>query len=50
MINSYDLKDEEQAKEYLEKIGIEYRFQCYHEKNPEGETILVYFDWLIDFI
>ena len=35
-MDSYDLKDEEQAKEYLENIGVEYRFQCYHEKNPEG--------------
>ncbi|KAK7501403.1 hypothetical protein BaRGS_00007207 [Batillaria attramentaria] len=32
----YDLKDEEQAKEYLKNVGIEYRFQCYQEKNPEG--------------
>ncbi len=26
-IGPYDLRDEKQAKEYLEKIGIEYRFQ-----------------------
>ena len=34
--NSYDLKNEDEAKEYLEKVGIEYRFQCYHEKLPDG--------------
>ncbi|KAK7099961.1 cytochrome c oxidase assembly factor 7 homolog [Littorina saxatilis] len=32
----YDLKDENQAKEYLKNVGIEYRYQCYQEKNPEG--------------
>jgi len=32
----YDLKDEKQAQEYLDRIGIEYRFQCYHENLPEG--------------
>lgn len=32
----YDLKDEEQAKAYIERIGVEYRFQCFHEKSPEG--------------
>lgn len=35
-MNSYDLKDEKQAKEYLDKIGIEYRFQCYHQNLPDG--------------
>ena len=23
-------------KEYLDRIGVEYRFQCYHEKRPDG--------------
>lgn len=32
----YDLQDEQQAKEYLDKVGIEYRFQCYDEKRPDG--------------
>jgi cytochrome c oxidase assembly factor 7 len=32
----YDFKDQEQAKEYLERIGIEYRFQCYSELKPDG--------------
>ncbi|XP_050402483.1 cytochrome c oxidase assembly factor 7 [Patella vulgata] len=31
-----DLKDEKQAKEYLDRLGIEYRFQCYHENIPDG--------------
>ncbi|XP_055388840.1 cytochrome c oxidase assembly factor 7 homolog [Condylostylus longicornis] len=32
---SYDLKKESDVKEYLEKLGIEYRFGCYSEKKPE---------------
>ena len=32
----YDLRSEEEAKKYLDRIGIEYRFQCYHEKRPDG--------------
>ncbi|ESO06184.1 hypothetical protein HELRODRAFT_160337 [Helobdella robusta] len=51
MAYSYDLKDEAQAKEYLDRIGIEYRFQCYNENSPDGchrlgsflETVLK--DW-----
>ena len=34
--NAYDLKDEAQAKEYLDNLGIEYRFQCYKENLPDG--------------
>ena len=31
-----DWKNEKQAQEYLEQIGIEFRFQCYSEKMTEG--------------
>ena len=31
-----DLKDEEEVKDYLERLGIEYRFGCYYEKDPKG--------------
>lgn len=34
---SLDLQKESDVKEYLEKLGIEYRFGCYSEKRPEGE-------------
>ena len=33
-----DLKNEEDVKDYLERLGIEYRFGCYHEKNPKGKV------------
>lgn len=36
LAQSFDLTDEKQAQEYLETVGIEYRFQCFHEKSPEG--------------
>ncbi|XP_067206310.1 cytochrome c oxidase assembly factor 7 homolog [Linepithema humile] len=32
---SYDLKNEEDVKEYLKNLHIEYQFGCYSEKKPE---------------
>ena len=34
--NMFDLRDESQAKEYLDTLGVEYRFQCYKEEKPDG--------------
>ena len=31
-----DLKDEDEVTEYLERLGVEYRFGCYYEKNGKG--------------
>lgn len=31
-----DLQNESDVKEYIEKLGIEYRFGCYSENKPEG--------------
>ncbi|XP_070563137.1 cytochrome c oxidase assembly factor 7-like [Ptychodera flava] len=31
-----DFKDEEQVKEYLENLHIEYMYACHQEKSPEG--------------
>lgn len=33
----YNLKDEEEVKQFLENLGTEYRFGCFSEKKPEGE-------------
>lgn len=33
---AYDLKSEEDVKQYLKNLGTEYRFGCFSEKNPEG--------------
>lgn len=38
---AFDLKDEGEVKEYLENLGTEYRFGCYHEKKPEGNLKVV---------
>lgn len=32
---AYNLKQEDDVKEYIENLGIEYRFGCYKEKKPE---------------
>ena len=37
-----DLKSEEDVKEYLERLGIEYRFGCYYEKDGKGNLQLIY--------
>ncbi|XP_065205152.1 cytochrome c oxidase assembly factor 7 homolog [Planococcus citri] len=42
---SWDFRSEEDVKEYLHNIGIEYRFGCYSEKKPEVCHLLgMYFD------
>lgn len=33
---AYDLQREEDVKEYLENLGLEYRFGCFSEKNPDA--------------
>ena len=35
-----DLTSEEEVKEYLDNLGIEYRFGCYSEKNPKACQLL----------
>ncbi|XP_050292828.1 cytochrome c oxidase assembly factor 7 homolog [Anthonomus grandis grandis] len=32
---AYDLKSEDEVKDYIKNLGIEYRFGCYSEKKPE---------------
>lgn len=32
----YDLQKEEEVQEYLKNLGIEYRFECFQEKKPDG--------------
>lgn len=39
-MSAFDLQQESDVKEYLEKLGIEYRFGCYSEKKAEGKFIL----------
>lgn len=30
------MKEKEEVVEFLKNLGIEYRYSCYGEKNPEG--------------
>lgn len=39
-MSGFDLKNEEEVKEYLENLGIEYRFGCYHEKRADACQLL----------
>ncbi len=34
---AFELKTEEEVKEYLDNLGTEYRFGCFSEKKPEGD-------------
>ena len=36
---AWDLKSEEEVKEYLENLRTEYSFGCYSEQKAEGEYI-----------
>ncbi|OQV14285.1 putative Cytochrome c oxidase assembly factor 7B [Hypsibius exemplaris] len=35
-MSGVDFQNKEEVEEYLQNIGIEYRFQCYSEKRPDG--------------
>ena len=44
-----DLKNPEEVKQYIENLGIEYRFGCYKEKDPKGKNKLtsILVAWII---
>lgn len=35
---SVNFNDEKEVQEFLDNIGIEYRFGCYSEKKPDGKS------------
>lgn len=37
MAGLVDFKNEEEVKEYLDNLGVEYHYACYKEKQPDGE-------------
>jgi hypothetical protein len=39
---AWDLKNEEEVKEFSDKVGHDYRFGCLNEKKPEGEIGIRY--------
>ncbi|XP_053248401.1 cytochrome c oxidase assembly factor 7A [Podarcis raffonei] len=36
MAGLINFEDEEEVKEYLDNLGVEFSFQCYKEKDPDG--------------
>lgn len=38
MAGLINFEDEKEVKQYLDNLGIEYSFQCYKEKDPEGNV------------
>lgn len=40
MAGLVDFKNEEEVKEYLDNLGVEYHYACYKEKQPDGERVL----------
>ena len=43
-MNSIDFKDEAAVKDYIDRLGVEYRFQCFGEGRTDGCHRLG--DWL----
>lgn len=40
MAGLVNFKDENEVKEFLDNLGMEYSFQCHGEKDPEGNNEL----------
>lgn len=36
MAGLINFQDEKEVKEFLDNLGVEYTYQCYREKDPEG--------------
>lgn len=36
MAGLINFEDENEVKQFLDNLGVEYSFQCYKEKDPEG--------------
>lgn len=37
---AFDFKKEEDVRLYLDNLGVEYRFGCLSEKNPESKYVI----------
>lgn len=38
MAGLINFEDEKEVKQFLDNLGVEYSFQCYNEKDPEGRS------------
>lgn len=43
MAGLVNFEDEEEVKQFLDNLGVEYSYQCYKEKDPEGNYNLELF-------
>lgn len=39
MAGLINFEDEKEVKEFLDNLGVEYSYQCYREKSPEGKML-----------
>lgn len=51
MAGLVNFEDENEVKEFLDNLGMEYSFQCYKEKDPEGKIVVTtLFRWMVLFV
>lgn len=41
MAGFINFEDEEEVKQYLDNLGVEYSFQCHKEKDSEGNGVVL---------
>lgn len=39
MAGLINFEDENEVKQFLDNLGVEYSYQCYKEKDPEGNSL-----------
>lgn len=44
MAGLINFEDENEVKQFLDNLGVEYSFQCHKEKDPEGKTPALFTD------
>lgn len=44
MAGLVNFEDENEVKQFLDNLGVEYSFQCYKEKDPEGNMPALFRD------
>lgn len=42
MAGLINFENEEEVKQFLDNLGVEYSYQCYREKDPEGKCVAIH--------
>lgn len=42
MAGLINFEDEQEVKQFLDNLGVEYSYQCYREKDPEGKSVTIH--------